>query len=59
MSFKEAIIKCLKVAGWLLLAIIPFIAGIAAKEGAANGCELCRGWAEWAGAGLMAVLVLV
>ena len=58
MSFKEALIKGLKVAGWLLLAIIPLIAGIAAKEGAANGFETFIGWAAMADAVVMAVLVI-
>lgn len=58
MSKREAIIKCAKVAGWLLLAIIPFIAGIAAKEGAANGFETFIGWAAMADAVLMAALVI-
>ena len=59
MSFKEAIFKCLKVAGWLLLAIIPFIAGIAAKEGAANGFETFIGWASMAEAVAIVVLGIV
>ena len=58
MSFKEALIKCAKVAGWLLLAIIPFIAGVAAKEGAENGFETFIGWAAMADAVVMAVLVI-
>ena len=58
MSFKEALIKGLKVAGWPLLAIIPLIAGIAAKEGAANGFETFIGWAAMADAVVMAVLVI-
>lgn len=58
MSLKEALIKCLKVAGWLLLVIIPFIAGIAAKEGAANGFGTFIGWAAMADAVVMAVLVI-
>ena len=59
MSFKEALIKGLKVAGWLLLAIIPFIAGICAKEGAANGFETFIGWAAMAEAVAIAVLGIV
>ena len=59
MSFKEALIKGLKVAGWLLLAIIPFIAGIAAKEGAANGFETFIGWASMAEAVAIVVLGIV
>ena len=59
MSFKEAIIKGLKVAGWLLLAIIPFIAGIAAKEGAENGFETFIGWAAMAEAVSIVVLGIV
>ena len=43
----------------MLLAIIPFIAGIAAKEGAANGFESFMGWAAMADAVLMAALVIV
>ena len=59
MSKREAIIKCLKVAGWLLLAIIPLIAGIAAKEGAANGFETFIGWAAMAEAVAIVVLGIV
>ena len=59
MSFKEALIKGLKVAGWLLLAIIPFIAGIAAKEGAANGFWTFIGWAAMAEAVAIVVLGVV
>ena len=72
MSFKEALIKGLKVAGWLLLAIIPFIAGICAllaiipfiagicaKEGAENGFETFIGWAAMAEAVAIAVLGIV
>ena len=59
MSLKEALIKGLKVAGWLLLAIIPFIAGIAAKEGAANGFETFIGWAAMAEAVAIVVLGVV
>lgn len=59
MSKREAIIKCLKVAGWLLLAIIPFIAGICAKEGASNGFETFIGWASMAEAVVIIVLGIV
>lgn len=59
MSFKEALIKGLKVAGWLLLAIIPFIAGICAKEGAANGFDTFIGWAAMAEAVAIVVLGVV
>ena len=59
MSKREAIIKCLKVAGWLLLAIIPFIAGICAKEGASNGFETFIGWASMAEAVVIVVLGIV
>ena len=59
MSFKEAFIKGLKVAGWLLLAIIPLIAGIAAKEGAENGFETFIGWAAMAEAVAIVVLGIV
>lgn len=59
MSFKEALIKGLKVAGWLLMAIIPFIAGIAAKEGAVNGFETFIGWAAMAEAVAIVVLGVV
>ena len=53
MSKREAIIKGLKVAGWLLLVIIPFIAGITAKEGAENGFETFIGWAAMAVLGIV------
>ena len=59
MSKREAIIKCLKVAGWLLLAIIPLIAGICAKEGAENGFETFIGWAAMAEAVAIVVLGIV
>lgn len=59
MSKREAIIKGLKVAGWLLLVIIPFIAGITAKEGAANGFGTFIGWAAMAEAVAIAVLGIV
>ena len=59
MSKREALIKGLKVAGWLLLAIIPLIAGIAAKEGAENGFEVFIGWAAMAEAVVIVVLGIV
>ncbi len=59
MSRREAIIKCAKVAGWLLMAIIPLIAGICAKEGAANGFETFIGWAAMAEAVVIVVLGIV
>ena len=55
MSKREALIKGLKVAGWLLLAIIPFIAG----EGAENGFETFIGWAAMAEAVAIVVLGVV
>lgn len=39
--------------------MIPFIAGICAKEGAANGFESFMGWAAMADAVVMAALVIV
>lgn len=59
MSKREAIIKCAKVAGWLILAVIPFIAGIAAKEGTSNGFESFMGWAAMAEAVAIVVLGIV
>ena len=59
MSFKEALRKCCKVAAVMIIIIIPFIAGICAKEGAANGFESFMGWAAMADAVLMAALVIV
>ena len=59
MSFKEMIVKGLKVAAWLLAAIIPFIAGICAKEGAENGFETFIGWAAMAEAVAIVVLGIV
>lgn len=59
MSKREALIKCAKVAGWLLLAIIPLIAGICAKEGAENGFETFIGWAAMAEAVAIVVLGVV
>ena len=58
MSFKEAMKKCCKVAAITVIIIIPFIAGICAKEGAANGFESFMGWAAMADAVVMAVLVI-
>lgn len=59
MSFKQALVKCAKVAGWLILAVIPFIAGICAKEGASNGFETFIGWASMAEAVVIVVLGIV
>lgn len=59
MSFKEAMKKCCKVAAIMVMIIIPFIAGICAKEGASNGFESFIGWAAMADAVLMAALVIV
>lgn len=58
MSFKEAMKKCCKVAAIMAMIIIPFIAGICAKEGASNGFESFMGWAAMADAVLMAALVI-
>ena len=43
----------------MVMIIIPFIAGICAKEGASNGFESFMGWAAMADAVLMAALVIV
>ena len=43
----------------MIIIIIPFIAGICAKEGASNGFESFMGWAAMADAVLMAALVIV
>lgn len=59
MSFKEAMKKCCKVAAIMVMIIIPFIAGICAKEGAENGFESFMGWAAMADAVVMAALVIV
>lgn len=59
MSFKEAMTKCCKVAAAMVMIIIPFIAGICAKEGAANGFESFMGWTAMADAVVMAVMVIV
>lgn len=48
MDWKTALKNCLKVAGVCIMLIIPFIAGIAAKENAANGFEAFIGWATMA-----------
>ena len=50
--------KCCKVAAVMIIIIIPFIAGICAKEGASNGFESFMGWAAMADAVLMAALVI-
>lgn len=59
MSFKELLRKGCKVATIMVALIIPFIAGICAKEGAANGFESLMGWASMADAVIVAVLVIV
>lgn len=51
--------KCCKVAAVMIIIIIPFIAGVCAKEGASNGFESFVGWAAMADAVLMAALVIV
>ena len=51
--------KCCKVAAIMVMIIIPFIAGICAKEGAENGFESFMGWAAMADAVVMAALVIV
>lgn len=51
--------KYCKVAAVMIIIIIPFIAGICAKEGASNGFESFMGWAAMADAVLMAALVIV
>ena len=59
MSFKEALKKCCKVAAVMIIIIIPFIAGICAKEGASNGFETFIGWAAMAEAVAIVVLGVV
>lgn len=59
MSFKELLRKGCKVAAIMVALIIPFIAGICAKEGAANGFESFMGWASMADAVIVAVLAIV
>ena len=59
MSFKEAMKKCCKVAAIMVMIIIPFIAGICAKEGAVNGFETFIGWAAMAEAVAIVVLGIV
>ncbi len=51
--------KGCKVAAIMVALIIPFIAGICAKEGAANGFESFIGWASMADAVIVAVLAIV
>ena len=51
--------KYCKVAAVMIIIIIPFIAGICAKEGAADGFESFMGWAAMADAVLMAALAIV
>lgn len=48
MNKKEALIRCLRTAAWLLIALIPVIAGIILKEG--NGSMLAQvlGWLSMA-----------
>ena len=43
----------------MVMIIIPFIAGICAKEGASNGFESFMGWAAMADAVAIAVLGIV
>lgn len=59
MSLKESFKKCCKVAAVTVIIIIPFIAGICAKEGAANGFETFIGWAAMAEAVAIVVLGIV
>lgn len=59
MSLKESFKKCCRVAAVMIMLMIPFIAGICAKEGAANGFESFMGWAAMADAVVMAALVIV
>lgn len=48
MNKKEALIRCLRTAAWLLIALIPVVAGIILKEG--NGSMLAQvlGWLSMA-----------
>lgn len=48
MDFKTALKNTLKIAGMTIMCIIPFIAGIVAKENATNGFEVFIGWAAMA-----------
>ena len=48
MSKREAIIKGLKVAGWLLMALIPVVAGIILKEGNGSMFAQVLGWLSMA-----------
>ena len=51
--------KGCKVAAIMTALIIPFIAGIVAKEGAVNGFESAIGWLAMADAVIVAVLMIV
>lgn len=51
--------KGCKVAAIMIALIIPFIAGIVAKEGAVNGFESVIGWLAMADAVIVAVLMIV
>lgn len=53
MDFKTALKNTLKIAGMTIMCIIPFIAGIVAKENATNGFEVFIGWAT------MAIMVII
>lgn len=59
MSFKEMLRKGCKVAAIMVALIIPFIAGVCAKESATNGFESFMGWASMADAVIVAVLAIV
>ena len=53
MNWKEALTKWVKGIGTILILLIPFIAGIVAKENATNGFEVFIGWAT------MAIMVII
>ena len=48
MNKKEAIVKCLRTAAWLLIALIPVVAGICLKEENGSVFSQVLGWLSMA-----------
>lgn len=48
MNKKEALIRCLRTAAWLLIALIPVVAGIILKDGNGSMFAQVLGWLSMA-----------
>lgn len=48
MNKKEALTRCLRTAAWLLIALIPVVAGITLKEGNGSMFAQVLGWVSMA-----------